>query len=661
MMFRSALTLSLALGFATPAFANTVNVTGAALLPIESFFTRSEFAGAALSPNGRFLAVKVGQEPARMRLAVINLDDKSIKVIASFSGRDVGDFHWINDNRLVYTSGNAQMSLGEANVAEDSGPGLFAVNRDGSDPRQLISTMRNFFSSGTARQLRADHSLVPAFGPRNSEYVHVVRAVRRGDQPGSELDRYDLYKLNTLTGHVTSVDRPTGSQGFVFDHKGEPRLAQTRAGLAVTYHYREPATGAWRPLVTFDSTLKATENTWTPVAFAPDGTLYATGRRNEDKTALYRINLATGQMEGAPVLALEDFDFRGSLVVGEKELLGIAYVSDAPGTAWMDAGMKKLQDEIDAVLKTTVNTITKPLRAETPHVMVTSMSDVQPPVYWLYDTAKKSFSKLGEAQEFIKVKARDGMTIPAWLTIPNGSNRKALPMFVMVHGGPWVAGTDWGWNPAGQFLASRGYAVLEPEFRGTLGYGEKHFRSSFKQWGLAMQNDVADTVRWAIKEGIADPKRICIGGASYGGYATLMGLVNDPDLFKCGINWVGVTDINLMYTGHWSAQSDGTDTQKKLGMPVMIGDPVKDAEQLKKTSPIEQAAKITQPLLMAYGAQDLRVPIYHGRKFEEAVRKTNPNVEMIVYEEEGHGWGMRKNQLDWWNRVEKFLNQHIGK
>jgi dipeptidyl aminopeptidase/acylaminoacyl peptidase len=229
-----------------------------------------------------------------------------------------------------------------------------------------------------------------------------------------------------------------------------------------------------------------------------------------------------------------------------------------------------------------------------------------------------------------------------------------------VHDGPYVRGAQWGWNPQTQFLASRGYAVLEPEFRGSAGFGTRHFRAGWKQWGLAMQDDIADGAKWAIAEGIADPKRICIAGASYGGYATLMGLVNDPGLFKCGVDWVGVTDIKLLYTGQWYA-SDMSPTYKQYGMPVLIGDPVKDAAQFKATSPIEQAARITQPLLLAYGGADKRVPLNHGKEFYAAVKRTNPDVEWVVYEEEGHGWGLPKNRIDFWTRVEKFLDRNIGK
>jgi dipeptidyl aminopeptidase/acylaminoacyl peptidase len=230
----------------------------------------------------------------------------------------------------------------------------------------------------------------------------------------------------------------------------------------------------------------------------------------------------------------------------------------------------------------------------------------------------------------------------------------------MVHGGPYVRGASWGWSPVSQFLASRGYAVLEPEFRGSQGFGSQHERAGYKQWGLAMQNDIADGARWAIDKGIVDPKRICIAGGSYGGYATLMGLVNDPDLYKCGINIVGVTDIGLLFDNGWSLSDDVSRDTKEHSMPEKIGDPVKDAAQFKATSPIQQAARITQPLILAYGGVDRRVPINHGTAFRNAVMRTNKNVEWIEYPEEGHGWSLEKNRLDFWGRVETFLDKHIG-
>jgi dipeptidyl aminopeptidase/acylaminoacyl peptidase len=305
------------------------------------------------------------------------------------------------------------------------------------------------------------------------------------------------------------------------------------------------------------------------------------------------------------------------------------------------------------------------------NMLVQSYSDVVPLMYSVYNTKTGALSKVGSTrqsinpaqmgpQKAITYTSRDGLKITGLLTLPRAGVRKNLPMVVLVHGGPWPRGSTWGWNSMSQFLASRGYAVLEPEFRGVNGFGDKLFKAGLKQWGLGMQNDVADATRWAIAQGYADAKRICIAGASYGGYATLMGLVNDPDLYKCGVDWVGVTDINLMYNDDWTARSDFSDDYKEFGMPFLVGDQVKDAAQLRATSPIAQAARIKQPLLLAYGGADDRVPVFHGRKFYDAVKAHNQNVEWIEYPEEGHGWRLPKNNYDFWTRVEKFLDKNIG-
>jgi dipeptidyl aminopeptidase/acylaminoacyl peptidase len=300
-------------------------------------------------------------------------------------------------------------------------------------------------------------------------------------------------------------------------------------------------------------------------------------------------------------------------------------------------------------------------------VLVTATSDRQPPLYYLYNRDSKVLTLITASRPWIKAQAmglrdvyrfaaRDGLSIPVLVTQPPGKASGARPAVVLVHGGPWERGTHWEWEPEAQFLASRGYVVIEPEFRGSFGYGFKHFRAGWKQWGLAMQDDVADATNWAVQQGWVDPKRVCIAGASYGGYATLMGLARYHELYKCGIEWVGVTDIKLMYSINWS---DISEEAKGYGMPLLIGDPVPDAQQLKDTSPLEQAAQVRRPLLMAYGAADRRVPIEHGKRFRDAVSRTNKDVEWIVYPDEGHGWRMLETQVDFWSRVEKFLDRNL--
>jgi len=259
--------------------------------------------------------------------------------------------------------------------------------------------------------------------------------------------------------------------------------------------------------------------------------------------------------------------------------------------------------------------------------------------------------------ESVHYAARDGMQIPAWLTVPRDAPRKNLPLVVLVHGGPYVRGEFWHWNPEVQFLAARGYAVLEPEYRGSTGFGSALFKAGWKQWGKAMQDDVADGVKWAVDQGLVDPQRVCIAGASYGGYAVLMGLVNDPKVYRCGIDWVGVTDIDLMYTVDWS---DLSSIWKEYGMPKLIGDPVADAAQLRATSPLRNVDKIHAPLLLAYGGKDERVPKVHGEKFRDALLKQpGADLQWVLYDQEGHGWRSVDTRVDFWNRAAKFLDKNL--
>ncbi|MES2316539.1 MAG: S9 family peptidase [Pseudomonadota bacterium] len=639
----------------------------AAPVPIAHFFGNPAVSAAVLAPDAKSLAVLVDSDAGRDRLAVLDLATNKITIVASFGKADVRQFQWINNNRLVFDSGNKHIGAGDTR----SYPGMYAVDRDGKNFKQLVE--KHVPEGDSERQVAStilpyNHFLAGHKGSEDSDavYVHSPKWKENG-----ELRAMNLVRIDTVTGRATTVQRPGSSQGWLLDYKGEPRLSVTLEKNIESVQYLDPASKAWRELASFDGFLGG-KGAFTPLGFAPDGTLYVLADAGKDKVALHTFDVKTGKLNPTPVVALEDFDFSGSLITSGDKLLGVRYLSDAKSTVWMDDTMKAVQAKVDALLPGTVNLIDVPARPAMPLVLVTSYSDRQPVKYMLFNTATGALSGVGEAhaaikaaemgeQEIVRIKARDGLMIPAWLTLPAGSKRKDLPLVVLVHGGPYARGVEWGWSSKAQFLASRGYAVLEPEFRGSTGYGAHHYTSGWKQWGLAMQNDIADSTRWAIAQGIVDPKRICIAGASYGGYATLMGLANDPDLYKCGVSWVGVTDLKLLYSDDWSFTSDNTESYRKYGMPTLVGDPVKDAAQLKATSPLTQAARIKQPLLMAYGAVDRRVPLSHGRLFYSAVQAHNQDVEMIVYDEEAHGWTLPKNRIDFWTRVEKFLDKHIGK
>ena len=638
------------------------------LPPAESFFGHAQFGSATLSPNGRLLAVVLGAQGKRDSLAVIDLADNKIYPTAGFEDADIGQVQWVNNKRLLFDTTDKQ--LGARDV--DFGPGLYAKNFDGSAFKQLAHrTGQQFLIDGTRAGIQEtlpwNTFMMRQSGAQDSEFVYVTSP--QYDAKG-EVIRVELLRLNTLTGRSRPVEAPPHAMRWLLDQRGEPAIAITAERDEASVYYREPAAKAWKKMTSYS--MYADSDAYSPLAFGPDGTLYVATNAGKDKESVYALDIASGKMNPTPLVDSADYDFDGELIMGRDKLLGFTMLGDSSMTLWLDSAMKAVQADVDRQLANSANLVTVPVRPETPWVLVTAFSDVQPRTLLLYNTETKTFKSIGSArpaikaaqmgtQEVVRYKARDGLVIPAWLTIPAGGRRTGLPLVVLVHGGPYVRGGAWGWSAETQFLASRGYAVLEPEFRGSTGFGDAHFRAGWKQWGLAMQNDIADGAKWAIAQGIVDPKRMCIAGASYGGYAALMGLVNNAELFKCGVNWVGVTDIDLLYNGSWGFDDDISTRYRKYGMPRLVGDPVKDAAQFKATSPLHQAARINQPLLLAYGGADRRVPLYHGEKFYKAVKQTNPNVEWIVYADEGHGWALPKNEIDFWNRVERFLERNIGK
>lgn len=625
---------------------------------IESFFQRPAFSGASLAPNGQLLAFRLAAKGGRAELAVLDLRTMKPSVVGSFKDADVGHFRWVNDHRLVFDLRTELTGVGRV----QTGHGLFAVNHDGSGFRQLVETQRTFVKAPDSgvELLPWNTYLLDALGPQDSDHVLVLRPQ---EQSATRLDHIRLQQLNTVTGRVQEIDAPLHAFQWVLDTKGELRAVVTherdRAALQV-----RSASGDWKKLTEFDRFVGQGID---PRFIAPDGRLYVQARSGGDKVAVYALDTETGQLAAQPLIASDQFDLNVHAVANGKTLLGVRYTIDAEVTQWFDAEMRALQAELDRLLPRTANRLSVPVAAAGAYALVEASSDAQPTVSYLFNRSTHKLTRLGSSlpgidpkqmgsMDLVRYAARDGLPIPAYLTLPPGGQKKNLPMVLLVHGGPWTRGAGWQWDSQVQFLATRGYAVLQPEFRGSTGFGLKHFRAGFKQWGLAMQDDLADAARWAVAQGIADPERICIAGASYGGYATLMALVKDPTLFRCGINWVGVTDIGLMYSVTWS---DMLDVFKQYGMPALVGDPVADAAQLKASSPIESAARIKQPLLLAYGAYDMRVPLVHGEKFRDAVKAHNTQVQWVVYDE-GHGWDKPETQIDFWGRVERFLAKSLA-
>ena len=295
-------------------------------------------------------------------------------------------------------------------------------------------------------------------------------------------------------------------------------------------------------------------------------------------------------------------------------------------------------------------------------VIVSASSDTQPTSHHLYDRSKREahalFSEHPElsaarlsAWQTLRYPARDGAEIPAYLTLPPGAERH-LPVIVLVHGGPHERVVR-AWDPEVQFLASRGFVVFQPNFRGSDGYGQAFREAGYRQWGLAMQDDVTDGVRWLIGQGIADPQRIGIYGASYGGYAALMGLVKTPELFRAGASYAGIASIPLMLA------DDEWYLFDEYNKPT-VGGGWDDRERLAETSPLENVGRIRAPVLLGHGENDPRVHVKQSQKMAEALREVGKAVEYLEFEHEAHGFLLEANRIRWYDRLAAFFAEHLA-
>lgn len=663
---RLTMALAAALAAASPwATAQTAPAAGAKPA-IADLFRDPQMDRPALSPNGRFIAAVIRGKDSNGALAVIEIDNpKNVKLVGAFNDGGIGRFAWVNDDWLVYTAS----STDQGNERELQSEGLWSVRRDGSDERMLIQPR---FGQGTDSSTRlVNRVLEPDWGlyavPQDGSNEVIVANVR-GDTK-NELVAVRLARMDVGTTLRRFIDEgaPPNAKGWAVDVNGAPWGLTTQRGNEVATYVKD-ADGKWVLLAKGSLTLPPIG----PEISDGQGLRLLSARGGEyNEESLFRMDPKTLKVDDQPLVSAKGYDINAGAVYDResKRILGLNYLTDAQGSVWFDPKLKDWQAKVDKLLPGRVNMLQCGACLKTSHLLVTSVSDVQPAEFYLYDGEAGKLQLLGASRPWIKasemghrdlarVKMRDGLEIPVMVTIPRGKAAGPRPAVVLVHGGPHQRGTVWTWNPLSQFFATRGYVVIEPEFRGSEGYGSKLAHAGWKQWGLAMQDDVTDSLQWAVKKGWVDDKRVCIAGASYGGYATLMGLIKDPGLYQCGISWAGVTDLDYLFDIHWS---DTSDTSKKYSLTETVGDPVKDAEQFRKTSPVRRAAELKQPLLLAYGAMDVRVPIKHGNAFRDAVvAGGNKNVEWVVYNDEGHGWIKLSNNVDFYGRAERLLAKTIG-
>ncbi|MDP2007101.1 MAG: prolyl oligopeptidase family serine peptidase [Rubrivivax sp.] len=633
-------------------------------VPVESFFKPAKFRGALLSPSGRWLAAMTSEAKQRVGLLIVDTEGKEpSRFVGAGEKDDMVWFRWVNEDWLVFSLDDA-----DDRRTYGLGSGLMAMSRDGKSSRMLIAREWEEGADPFRRRqgLEPNHRFA-ALGAPGTREVIITEQHYGVDR---QYEHSTLKAVDVSTGQTRTLpgDLPRADSWW-FDAQGRPRVASYRSAGNTTFYWADEKTGAWREI----AKAPTFRLPFIPQYVAERNTLVVSTSDAKGHLELRQFDFDTGRPAADTLLTTPGFDggaapFRQR---GSGEVLGVSLAVDADTSVWFTPAMRALQAKVDARFPRHVNQIVgcQPCDASARVVLVHSHADVDPGFVALFRPQEDKWQLVGSAQPdidparmarlaFHRTQARDGLDLPVWVTrLPALiSAGKPAPAVVLVHGGPMVRGTDWDWNPQAQFLASRGYVVIEPEFRGGEGYGDMHTTAGFKQWGLAMQDDVTDALRFAVQRGWVDPARVCIMGASYGGYAALWGVAKDPDQYRCAVAHVAVTDPRNMFDFFWS---DISDNAKTYSLAVTLGDRKADDAKLAAVSPVEQAARIKVPVLLSHGGADRRVPVQNGERMRDALQKLGKPVEWVLYADEGHGFRHLENKVDYHRRVEAFLARHL--
>ncbi|HHE55819.1 MAG TPA: S9 family peptidase [Caldithrix abyssi] len=601
------------------------------LIPMEDFFRNPTKTSFKLSPNGDYIAF-LQPWKNRLNVHVQKIGEEKVTRITSAENRDIAGFAWANDQRIIYVQDKA----GDENFK------LYAVNIDGTNPSVLTPFEK--VRVGLIDDLEDD-----------PDYM-IIQMNKRDPRV------FDAYRININTGEMKIIAQNPGNIAqWITDWQGNIRLATTTDGVNTSLLYRKDEKSPFKVILT-----TSFKETMQPLFFSFDDSnvIYAKSNLNRDKEALVKFDL-TNARETEVIYKHPEVDVAGVMYSKKRKVVtGASYITDRQRYVFFDDQRRQLQTELEQLLPD-YQVLVVDFNKNEDKCLVRTYSDKTRGSYYLYDLTSKKLTKLTDVSPWLKeeymaemqpitFKARDGLTIHGYLTLPKGVEPKNLPVVVNPHGGPWARDV-WGFNPEVQFLANRGYAVLQINFRGSTGYGRHFWEISFKQWGKKMQDDITDGVKWLIEQGIADPKRIAIYGGSYGGYATLAGLAFTPDLYACGVDYVGVSNLFTFLNTippYWKPYLDM--------FHEMVGDPKKDSLLLAEASPVLHADKIKAPLFIAQGANDPRVNKAESDQMVEALRKRGVEVEYLVKENEGHGFRNEENRFDFYRAMEKFLAEHIG-
>jgi len=627
--------------------------TAAAPHEIDDFVRKPQFQRIKISPTGEFLAATV---PVERKTALVILRRSDNKVMGNLTlpgpRAHVDDFWWVNDTRVLISGAD---KFGDQEEPELTGE-LFAINADGSRGEMLVGQRLIVENTGSHIQ-RKKEERVAAFLvddlPADDKFV-IISVSPFTDDPFTRVER-----LNVMTGQRISIGKaPVRNADFLTDNAGNVRFAFGRnIDLNNQLYYRGLDGSDWKLIHESRGTGLAQ---W-PLGFSADDTLaYLQVEHAQGPDSIVSWNPATDERKEV----FRDDNTDPVPVYVDGKLIGVEVMDGLPRRVYFDPQAKhaKLHARLDRAFageQVGISSITADGRT----ALVFTENDRNPGDYFLFNAVDNKADHMLSLKQWIdpnrgaetkpvSFKARDGLALHGYLTAPVGGAAKNAPMIVLIHGGPFGVYDVWGYDREVQILAAHGYAVLQVNFRGSGNHGNGFEEAGRREWGGKMQDDITDATRWAVEQGIADPKRICLYGASYGGYASLMGVAKEPALYACAAGYVGVYDLPTMHT-------DG-DIQERASGENYLDAWVGPQQSLAAVSPTRMADRIKAPVFLAAGGEDERAPQRHTEMMEKALRAAGVPVEAHYYPTEGHGFYKLENERDYYAKLLRFFARHLG-
>ncbi|CAN5567938.1 S9 family peptidase [soil metagenome] len=607
--------------------------TPAPLIDVRTFFKEGEKTKFRISPDGNYFSYCADYK-GKTNVFVQKISDSTVVCVTKDTLRSINNNYFWKGDRIVYIQ----------DIGGDENFQLFAVKPDGTDLKALTSFV------GVRTNVIDD--LNDITGKEKELLVGINKRVR---------EYFDPYLLNIETGELTLLYENKEDYSFwVTDNNGIIRMALKNDGVNNIWSYRNSEKDNFTPLIT-----TSFKDGFYPASFDKNNkNIYAISNIGRDKSVLVEYDPVT-KKEIKELYANDKYDLGDINYDRKKQVLAAVYWdAEKPERYFFDQEWKEIYNDLNNEFKGYETQFVSYTDDRTKAIFWTRNDRVMFR-YYLYDFKTKKSKLVANPYPWIEEKqmsymkpityiSRDGLEIHGYLTLPIGIEPKNLPVIINPHGGPSYVRDGWYYNSEVQFLANRGYAVLQMNFRGSSGYGKKFWEASFKQWGKKMQYDITDGVEWLIKQGIADEKRIAIYGGSYGGYAALAGITYTPDLYAAAVDYVGISNLLTFmntFPPYWKP--------RLYQWYEMVGDPGKDSLLLAEASPALHADKIKTPLFIAQGVNDPRVNKAESDQMVEALKKRGIDVEYMVKEDEGHGFVNQNNRFDFYSAMENFLDKHL--